>query len=136
MLTGLAVTLSMFRPAFLVYRWKAYLSPMIIIFRMFNFIIEQSFHLMVSAGSLYWFHRHSRSPEILYGFPSCPPKWSIVIPFQTPLSGEGMENSHHFTISLYTRVLLCQLHYLNAALWFQTLFYWPQRTFTGLSLAA
>lgn len=108
----------------------------IIIFYMFNPIIWHSFLLIVSDGSLYWFHRHSRSLEILYGFSSCPSKWSIVISPRKALPGEGMENSHHFTISLYTWLLFCKPRYLVAVLWIQTLFYGAQGTCIGLSLAA
>lgn len=87
---------------------------------------------MASAGSLYWFPSHSMSLEILHGFSSCPPKRSILIPTRKGLPGYGTENSHHFTISLYTWLLFCKSHRLTAALWFQTLFHWPRRTSAGI----
>lgn len=92
----------------------------IIIFNMLNPIIWQSFYLMVSAGSLHWFHRrsgHSRDP--LWIFQLAPRHWSIVLPPRGERApATGMNGKHH-------HLAVCShgatwLSYCEAELWFQT----------------
>lgn len=81
-------------------------------------MLWHAFHLLVSAGFLYWFRRHSVSREILYGFSSCHPKWSIVISIRKAKRWKGMENSHHFHHHVYTWPLFCTPQRPKAVLWF------------------
>lgn len=81
---------------------------------------------MASAGSPYWFPSHSMSLESLHGFSSCPPKWSITIPTRKGPARvrQGKQSSFHH--------LLIPGSCFLAALWFHTLFHWPQRTSAGI----